>query len=170
MGGLDLIDIERLERRHLKLGGDLPHLDLPRKKMEHIVGTEVERRTPLLPSTVAALDRWLSFEATSSDLVFRSAAGGPLRTTHLGRNFRKLAKAAGVEKEWSMKHLRNVGPSMAKQAGVSREMRDTFLGHVVNGANRWYEADVDEYYLVPLVNLVGEQYFGGERVHVRKKS
>jgi len=162
--GLDPIDIERLRHRHLKLKGDLPHLDLPRKKMKHVLGTEVDRRTPLLPSTVAVLDRWLTFEVTSSDLVFRSAAGGPLRTAHLGRNFRKLAKEAEVEKEWSIKHLRNAGPTVAKRSGLSRDTRDAFLGHVVNGTSKFYEGDLDETYLIPLVNEIGRIYCDGERV------
>ena len=40
----------------------------------------------------------------------------------------------------------------------------TFLGHVVDGTSRFYEGDVDEAFLVSLVNLIGEQYFDGEHV------
>ncbi len=162
--GLDPIDVERLRCRHLKLKVDPPHLDLPRKKIQHALGEEVDRRTPLLPSTVAAINRWLDFEATSSDLAFRSAAGGPLSTTHLGRNFRKLANEAGVDKVWSVKHLRNVGPTTAKRAGLPRDMRDAFLGHAVDGTSKFYEGDLDETYLITLVNEIGRVYGDGEKV------
>jgi hypothetical protein len=42
--------------------------------------------------------------------------------------------------------------------------RDAFLGHVVRGTSRLYEGDVDETYLVPLVNLIGQHYLDGEQV------
>lgn len=78
--------------------------------------------------------------------------------------FRRLADEAGVDRRWSFKHLRNVGPSIAKRAKLPRDEREAFLGHVVDGTSKFYEADVDETFLVNRVNLIGEQYFGGEHV------
>jgi len=78
--------------------------------------------------------------------------------------FRRLADEAGVDRRWSFEHLRNVGPSIAKRAKSPRDEREAFLGHVVDGTSKFYEADVDETFLVNLVNLIGEQCFGGEHV------
>ncbi len=43
--------------------------------------------------------------------------------------------------------------------------REAFLGHAVGGGtSRFYEGDVADDYLVPLVNLIGHDYFTGEEV------
>ncbi|MHC4094258.1 MAG: hypothetical protein ACYSVY_28965 [Planctomycetota bacterium] len=159
--GLDPCDIPRITRESLKMDAVVPCLDLPRPKVEHRVGAAVARKTPLLPSTIAAL-REVTARAPSTGPVFRSSRGTPFTTvTH---TFRRLADEAGVDRRWSYKHGRNVGPSIAKRAKLPRDEREAFLGHVVDGTSKFYEADVDETFLVDLVNLIGEQYFGGERV------
>lgn len=159
--GLDPIDFSRIQREHIKLDGEAPHLDLPRSKVEHRVGAAVDRRTPLLPSTVEVVREVLAM-APSSGPVFRTARGSPF--TAVTKNFRRLAGELGVEERWSFKHLRNVGPTLGKKAKLSKDERDAFLGHVVNGTSAFYEGDVDETYLVDLVNLIGKHYFDGERV------
>ena len=54
----------------------------------------------------------------------------------------------------------------APSIGRPTDERTTFLAHSEGGTNRFYEGDVDEDYLVDLVNLIGEEYFDGERVYV----
>lgn len=127
----------------------------------------MDRKTPLLPSTVEAVRRGLAV-APSSGPIFRTARGSPF--TAVTRNFRRLAGEAGVDTRWSFKHLRNVGPTLGKKARLSMDERDAFLGHVVNGTSAFYEGDMDETYLVDLVNLIGLHYFGGERVEPAPKA
>ncbi len=44
-------------------------------------------------------------------------------------------------------------------------MRNEFLGHNEDGSNKFYNEDIDENYLVPLVNLIGAEYFGGDAIN-----
>jgi integrase len=159
--GLDPADIPRIGRAHLKLDGAVPYLDLPRPKAEHRVGAAIDRKTPLLPSTVRALEAAIS-SGPDTGPVFRSSRGAPF--TGVSRGFRKLADEAGVDRKWSFKHTRNIGPTLAKRGKLSNDERAAFLGHAVNGTSRFYDGEVDETYLTDLVNLIGREYFDGEVV------
>ena len=80
-------------------------------------------------------------------------------------------KAVGVRaKDWRLKHLRNVGPSLGKYHKRHADERTTFLAHSEGGSNQFYEGTVGEDYLVELVNLIGEEYFDGEEVYVHSKT
>ena len=159
--GLDPVDFPRITRSNFTLDGSLPYLDLSRCKVEHRVGAPIERMTPLLPSTVEAVREVLD-HAPADGAVFRSARGDAFAT--VTRIFRILAGEADVERRWSFKHLRIVGPTLAKRAKLSPDEREAFLGHVVKGTSRFYEGDVGEEYLVSLVNVIGAEYFAGEIV------
>lgn len=159
--GLDPCDIPRITRENLKLTESIPFLDLPRTKVKHLTGAGIARQTPLLPATVAAL-RGIVACAPIEGPVFRSSQGKPFST--VSKTYRRLANDAGIARKWCFKHLRNIGPSIAKKTKLSKDEREAFLGHAVDGNSKFYEDDVDESYLVDLVNLIGEQYFGGERV------
>ncbi len=161
--GLDPVDIERLRPEHLRLDAEVPHLDLPRLKVAHRVGAAVDRKTPLLPSTVAALTAALKGRAGIGP-VFRSSRGAPLK--RLSQLFRRLADDACTERKWSFKRLRNIGSTLAKRAKLSTDERQAFLGHAIGGTSKFHEGDLDERYLTDLVNLIGNTYFGGESVTV----
>ena len=85
----------------------------------------------------------------------------------MATTLKRLREEAGLQDESTFKHLRNVGPSLGKRAKLSRDERDAFLGHVVDRSSSDYEADVDETYLIDLVNIIGEHYFGGEKAGLR---
>ena len=168
--GLDPVDLERVQWSDLRFDDAIPHLALPRQKVLHQVGEEIERHTPLLSATTNSLTQWRKYEPVHSPFVFRSARRATLTGTLLGRTFRRLAAEAGVDPVWSSKHARNIGPSLAKAAGLSIEVRDTFLGHVVRGTHGHYEDDPGPACLLPVVNLIGHDYFGGEQVVSEPKS
>jgi integrase len=168
--GLDPIDCERITWENLRIDADTPHMRLPCRKVESRIGDSVERITPLLPSTVNALEAWRAFEKRSRGQVFLSAAKGLYRKDRLGRVINRLRESKGISNEWSFKHLRNVVPSLGRRHRRPRDERDAFLGHVVAGTSRFYEGDVDETYLLPLINLLGKHYFDGEKVKRGRKS
>ena len=65
-----------------------------------------------------------------------------------------------------MKRLRNVSSSIGRIHKRPEDERQAFLGHVANGSNKWYEdPDLGADYLLPLVDLIGAEYFDGETVH-----
>ena len=160
--GLDNVDVARVTWANIKLDAALPYLDLPRSKVARRVGQSVTRWTPLLPDVVAQLRTWRTM-APPGDLVFRTARGAAYAADRLSNAMAQLKKAAGVTGASSFKHLRNVGPTLAKRAKLSPDERNAFLGHTVNGTSRFYEGDVDESYLLPLVELIGTQYLDGQR-------
>ena len=162
--GFDPVDIERVTWSDLRLGVRVPHLRFARRKVEVSVGQAVERITPLLPSTVDVLERLQSFDNRHSGPVFLTARRGPYRSDRLGRTFTRLRHDSGIDDRATFKNTRNVGPTLARRAKLSSDEREAFLGHVVNGAPRFYEGDVDETYLISLVNLIGNAYFDGEQV------
>ncbi len=167
--GLDPIDCERIAWENLRLDADTPHMRLPRRKVESRVGDSIERITPLLPSTVKALEAWRGFERRSRGPVFLSAAKGPYRPDRLGRAIKRLRDSKGISGDWSFKHLRNVVPSLGRRYRRPRDEREAFLGHVA-GTSRFYDGDVDESFLIPLVNLLGKQYLDGEKVRRGRKT
>jgi integrase len=162
--GLDPVDIERIGWSDLKLNGAVPHLRFAGRRVEASLGDAVERMTPLLPGTTRALERWRDFSHRGVGPVFLTARGGCYTRDRLCRTLNRLRTDANIADRATFKHLRNVGPTLARRAKLSRDERDAFLGHVVGGTSRFYEGDVDETYLVPLVNLIGVHYYGGEQV------
>jgi len=160
---LDGVDCRRIQWDNLKaLDEDLPFMELARPKAAKQVGAAVERKTPLLPSTVAAL---LALKEVQSfdGYVFRTARGGPYKRNAFTHAYDRLAEEAGVE-DWTFKHIRNVAPSVGRDGKRPKEERDAILGHVVDGASQFYTDEFDETYLIELVDLVGKTYFGGEQI------
>jgi integrase len=163
---LDPVDVERITWDALKLDARVPHMRFPRRKIEGMTGEALDRLTPLLPSTVDSLLRWREHEMPVGGQVFRTARKGRCGRNRVSATMKRLRDGASVDESWSFKHLRNVGATLGKRGRRSRDERDAFLGHVVDGTSKFYEGDVDETYLIPLVDLIGEQYFGGEHVKV----
>ncbi len=164
--GLDPIDICRIEWKHLRnLSRGFAYLDFARTKMKAKTGP-IDRKTPLLPGTVASLRRLREISKTKSGLVFRNHRRAAFHRNQLAHGFNGLREAIDGGNGWSMKHLRNVGPTLGKRGKRPTDERDAFLGHAVGGTgtSRWYEGDVDEHYLTELVNLIGSAYFDGEQV------
>jgi integrase len=150
-------DRKGLQWSHLHLEARTPFMDLPRVK------TGCERMTPLLPSTVAALQRWRRI-TTSQGYVFHSEQGNKFRASTVYNQLRDIMDEAKVKNGFTFKHLRNVGSTLARRAKLSLLEIDAFLGHDINGTSRFYVGDVDETYLVSLVDLIGSEYFEGENV------
>ncbi len=164
--GLDPIDIERITWDALKLDACVPHMRFPRRKIEGMTGEAIDRLTPLLPSTVDSLLRWREHERLVGGPVFRTARKGRYGRNSVSAAVKRLREEASVDGSWSFKHLRNVGPTLGKRGKRPRDERDAFLGHVIDGTGKYYEGDVDETYLIPLVDLIGGQYFGSENVNM----
>jgi integrase len=159
---LDPVDIERVTWSDLHLNSPIPHLRLPRSKAELRVGNAVTRITPLLPSTVTSLLEWRSQRGQGDGRVFVSANGGSYTKNRLSHAMGRLRKELGVGATWSCKHIRNVAPSLAKRHGRPLDERNAILGHQCESTARFYEGDLDEHYLVPLVNLLGRDYLSGK--------
>lgn len=160
--GLANIDCARIEWSDLHLDAELPYFDFPRTKCQHKTGFAVDRKTPLLPSTVSALKRWRAFEKPSKS-VFRTSQKRPFSTNSLWQVIEKMRDEADGN-GWSFKHLRNVGGTLGDKGGLSEMVIDRFLGHTLKRERAKYLGDVDASYLVPLVNLIGREYSDGEQV------
>lgn len=75
--GLDNADTAAATWDNIKnLDGSLPYLDMPRVKIKNQSSVELDRKIPLLPSTVKALQR-LRDECRISDTLFRTEHGSP---------------------------------------------------------------------------------------------
>lgn len=159
---LDPVDIERIKWENIQLDTQVPHMRFARTKMTSRVGSPIQRITPLHANTVNALKDWQQFERHATGPVFRTASGGSYTRNRIAQSFNRLRRLAEVDVRWTFKHLRNVGPTLAKRAAMPRDFRDALLGHTVNGSSRFYEGDVDERYLLPLVKMIGDEYFDVE--------
>ena len=156
--GLDTVDCTRIQWSNLiDLDGDMPYFDFPRSKSKHRTGYPIDRKTPLLPSCVAALKCWQEFERPART-IFKTAHGSKYNSSTLATAFAKLRGEAN--KEWTLKHLRNVGSSLADQHGMSEMVVDRFLGHTLKKARAKYLGTVGPEYLVELGNLIERHYFG----------
>jgi hypothetical protein len=168
--GYDNICICKLTQSNLRnLGTSLPYIELGRTKMERNSG-EIIRLTPLLPATIKSIKRWIRF-AGNGKTLFTSDKGNELRSDVITEAFKRLAQAVQVGGKpapvegWTMKHLRNIGSSVGRIHKRPDDERQAFLGHIANGSNKWYEdPDLGADYLLPLVNLIGKEYFEGEMV------
>jgi integrase len=165
----DNSDICCLEWEHLHdLDGALPYVELRRPK------TDEFRLTPLLPGTVAALRRWRGYEsdetlrAAGKDRalanVFRNDGKKPFDSHKVSEGFERLRDAIENGNGWSFKHLRNVGPNVARNHGRSKDEREALLGHAVEGTNWFYEYTPDARFLLPLVNVIGREYLEGDQI------
>lgn len=155
--GCDNSDISVITYDDLDLGAKLPVFKLTRKK------TGVRRHTPLLPSTIAAINRWRESEVTRFKNVFTNDGKKPFVSAKVSNNFQRLRDAVGADGVW-FKHCRNVGATLGRNHRLTINECEAFLGHDVNGMCVFYMGDTPDDYLVPLVNLIGAEYFGGETV------
>lgn len=161
--GLDNVDVCRLRPDHLVLNTDNPILDFARSKVAWNTGALVERLIPLLPPTVAALKEWIAFEKDSTGTIFRTAGQGsvhppkPFDKSDLSKQVKRLRDDAKVKQ--SLKHLRNVPTTVAKESLLPIEMADYILGHTQKGIAERYTGDMLKTYAQPLVDKIGEKYF-----------
>ncbi len=162
-------DIETLRLDNLRLDDAIAWIDHARTKSEHQVGKPVLRKTPLLPSTGQALRAWLDFEPSNAGEVFRTQRSLRMPADQITKTIITLRDEAEDGNGWSVKHTRNIGATLnvkAKKNGMP-DYRDEFLGHVDRlGSNRFYSSSeaADETLLIPVVNLIGNEYFDGEQV------
>jgi len=155
---LDNQDVCALKWSHVRLDAPTPHIDFPRQKPAWSTGQPIDRKTPLLPETARALIRWREYERPT-EYVFRNARKAPWTYDDISRVFGQLKRDAGHNSYWSFKHLRNVAPTVRRDAKLPTDMSDTLLGHAIHGTSRFYTGDADETYLLPLVRAVGNRYF-----------
>lgn len=162
---LDCVDCQRIQWIHLiRLGGKLPYMNFGRSKVSKKIGGEVERKTPLLPSTVAALIALREVNPYDG-YVFRTERKGPYSERAFQGGMRRLRNLANVD-GFTFKHIRNVGPTVGRNNKRPIDEREAILGHVIEGNSKFYTGEFDESFLVELVNLIGRDYFGGETVNV----
>lgn len=158
-------DLASLCLDHLHLDGEVPYVELPRQKPEHLVGFPIPRKTPLLPATVKAMKQLAEQDPRPRETVFLSEKNAPFTPSGITQGYQLLAKAAEVA--WELRFCRKIGPTLGFANRISREVRDVFLGHIVgDSTSRFYEevATLGEGYLLPIVNLIGAEYFDGEEV------
>ena len=163
---LDNSDCARIKWMNIRdFDGDDPYLDFPRQKVKWLVGAGVDRVTPLLPSVIKALKKWREYEPQpDSGLVFKTAQKSPFTSRTVSNVYKRLREAAELDARWTFKHIRNVGSSLAKRAKPPVDERQAFLGHAINGTSKFYEGNVDQTYLITLVNLIGAEYLEGNSI------
>ncbi len=157
--GLNAVDCERIQWSDLKRDGPTPHMDFPRRKTEHSTGKPTDRRTPLLPQVVDSLKSWRAAEPSRDGLVFRTSQGTPMRQNQLSRAVGQLRDEAGLGNEFTYKHLRNVGSSLASEHDLREEKIQRFLGHRPTTTSARYKGAKKPEYLQPIVGLIGKYYF-----------
>lgn len=166
--GCDNVDIARLKLNHLRIDDKLPLFAFPRVKVAKQVGEPVERYTPLLPATIAAIRQWVAYEQPASDdLLFRNDIGNQWQDGKLSHSFGRLRKLCKLPQGVWFKSLRNSGPTVAAKSRTPRIIKDdreAFLGHAVNGQSRFYTDGIGEDLLIDMVNVIGREYFDGEQV------
>lgn len=184
--GAQPIDFTRLLWAELILDGDLPLYQEARSKPSHLLGSEVPRCCPLLPETVRSLKRWREWQAAELAKVAARAAGDdgapekgdePQTASHVftyadGRPMNQkssdqvsaylgtLRKAIGVA-DWQIRHCRNIGSTIRRNAGLPSDMANAWLGHSARETNKLYTGEAGEDYLLPLVREIGRVYFTG---------
>lgn len=157
--GLNTVDIERMRWSNLRLDERVPHLDLPRQKVMHSVGKAIERRIPLLPEVVAELRTWRAVEPGSDGRVFRTTQGTPVSKNRISQLVGRMLDDAGLERDFTFKHLRNVGPTLASDNDLPEEKIQRFLGHRPANVSNRYKGLKKPEYLEPVVELIRQQYF-----------
>ncbi|MFH0980498.1 MAG: tyrosine-type recombinase/integrase [Planctomycetota bacterium] len=157
--GLNAVDFERLKWSHIKLDDRTPHLELGREKVAHSVGKAIERRIPLLPAVVDALRAWRRMEPAPDGFVFRTASGTRMPPTQLSRTVRRLLEEAGLDHRFTLRHARNIGPTLAANGGLNEEQIERFLGHALHTTSRFYKGRAPVEYLQPVVALIERAYF-----------
>jgi integrase len=163
--GCDNQDICNLTPAHLDLDGKLPLFTLSREKQQKQGKKRVPRCTPLLPSTIEAVKRWMDYETPKTQFVFTNDAKKRFVGSKVSNGWTKLREDAGLDQGVWYKLLRNVGPTIARDHGRPEDERLAFLGDKANGISRVnYEGRTKQEFLVPLVNLIGAEYFDGENV------
>ena len=106
---------------------------------------------------------WREYETDTTDTVFRNDGKKPFPEDDSGSVGQGLKRLLSTH-PWSFKHLRNIAPTLRKKSKLHPEMSDAILGHSVRGTSRFYEGDIGDDYLLPLVKMVGKEYFGGEKI------
>jgi hypothetical protein len=71
-----------------------------------------------------------------------------------------------------MKHIRNIAASLGTWWGldINSYLLDLYLGHVPgHRTTRRYVGKVRVESLVPIANLIGKEYMGGDRIKKRRR-
>ncbi len=156
--GCDNSDICNLTYNDLILNGNLPLFTLSRSK------TNVDRYTPLLPSTIAAINRWREYEEPRTEFVFSNDGKKQYKSEKIAENFDRLREACEILDGVWFKHFRNAGGTVGRNNRRTKSEIEAFLGHDVDGQCVFYMDDTPDDYLVPVVNLIGAEYFDGEQI------
>lgn len=75
--------------------------------------------------------------------------------TKLFRQLRKHEKAG----KWQIRHLRNIGSTLCRDAHLPTGMATAWLGQSARGTNKFYTGEAKDDYLVPLVKEIRAHYF-----------
>ena len=163
----DNVDVCNLTWSCLRLSAKVPHHNMSRYKTAWRIGSPTDRLTPILPSIVVLLRAWRKQAPKGASNVFLTSRGKPFTSEQVTHRYATIAKEAGVT-DFTFKHLRNIGPTLRKRNQLPSDMSDAITGHVAGSGGKrtsvYYEGDVDETYLIPLVNLIGRDYFDGDQI------
>ena len=116
--------------------------------------------TPLAPETVSSLREWIK-QGRSSHRLFVSSTGAAWKYDKLGKAYSRAMALAGFD-TYTFKHLRNIANTVRRDHRLPEEMGPTILGQTIKGTTKFYTGSADEKYLVPLVDAIRKDYFGGE--------
>lgn len=152
---LDNVDCTRITWDHLDFDGKrIPMMRFERYKPEEQIGEGIMRWTPLLPETVEALKAWRDYEPDKTGTVFRSDSKKLLEGRLIGKGYNRLNTGSNH----TFKHIKNIAGTIRKRRKLHPEMSDAILGHSVRGTSRFYEGDVSDDYLLPLIDAIAEEY------------
>lgn len=155
---LNAVDFKIMKWSHLKVEEDEPYLDLPREKVKKSLGKATERRIPLIRDVVEALTEWRKVEMSADGHVFHSSCGNPIDPVLISRTIGRLLDECGLDRSFTLRHLRNVGPTLAANAGLSEIYIGRFLGHAPAATSRFYKGRAPASFLQPVVDLIEKAY------------
>ena len=100
--------------------------------------TGVLRTAVLWPRTVTAIRDYLAEEPHDGDTLFVSAIGQAYSANHVGRNFRRLRRAAKLGDDVNFACIRDSAYTRAVEGGVGVDQAKLVAGHSVPGISDAY--------------------------------
>ncbi len=168
--GATAIDLVRLLWSELSLDGKLPLFTQSRSRTETNEDMIIPVRCPLLPETIRSLKRWKAYQDAERpcDHVFVNDKGetfDPDDSTPITDIFGRLRKAVDCCGRWQARHLRNVGATLQRDHGLDEAVATAWLRHSGDSkhgtnSNVSYRGVAKDDYLLPLVQVIGREYWG----------
>ena len=154
--GLNLTDFCRLVwDESLVLNHKTPHVHLSRKKKG-----EGELFIPLAVTTLEALDKYRQTLTPEKKALGVRAFNGNLTPAGIRDKFNHYHKVASVDKKWTYKHCRNIGPNVNQGINGRIEHAWCYLGQTAKFKEAEAYLLMQPETLLPLVKAIETEYFG----------